>query len=62
MYNEPWDAWKETLWSYWGSILIAVYTILFGCFVFLLCAFHTYIISLNLTTYEKLKHNYDRFP
>lgn len=31
-------------------------------FVFALCGFHTYIICLGLTTQEKLKHIFDRFP
>jgi len=30
--------------------------------VFALCGFHSYIVSLNLTTQEKLKHVYDVFP
>ena len=49
------DIWKLTCQKYWGSIAIAFYALLFGVFVFGLCGFHTWIISLNLSTYEKLK-------
>ena len=55
IYDSNWGIWKLTLKSYWGSIVIALYSLLFGCFVFALCVFHTVIISENLTTYEKLK-------
>jgi hypothetical protein len=34
----------------------------FSLFVVSLCGFHTYIITISLTTQEKLKHVYDRFP
>ena len=62
IYEDNFGIWKLTLTQYWGSILIALYAILFGVFVFALCAFHTLIISQNLTTYEKLKKQYARFP
>ena len=62
IYNSNSGIWVLTLKEYWGSILIAIYTVLFGVFVFALCVFHSYITSKNLTTYEKLKHVYDRFP
>ena len=55
IYESNWQIWKLTLGSYVGSIIIAIYAILFGVFVFALTVFHTYIIVLNLTTYEKLK-------
>ena len=54
-YESNWQILKLTLSEYAGSIVIALYAILFGVFVFALTAFHTYIISENLTTYEKLK-------
>jgi len=31
-------------------------------FVLTLIGFHIYILSLNLTTQEKLNHKYDKFP
>ena len=55
VYQSNWQIWKLTLGSYAGSIIIAVYAILFGVFVFALTVFHSYIITENLTTYEKLK-------
>ena len=54
-FESNWAVLRLTLWSYWGSILIAIYAIVFGIFVFGLTGFHTLIISENLTTYEKLK-------
>ena len=62
VYQSNWQIWKLTLGSYAGSIIIAVYAILFGVFVFALTIFHSYIITENLTTYEKLKKQYVRFP
>ena len=56
------DVWKETLKEWWGSIIVAFIAVLFSIFVFALMGFHSYIISINLTTQEKLKHVYDRFP
>ena len=54
-YESNWQIWKLTLSLYAGSIVVALYAILFGVFVFALTVFHTYIITENLTTYEKLK-------
>ena len=39
-----------TLKEYWGSVVVAFIATLFSIFVFALFGFHSYIISLNLTT------------
>ena len=44
------DVWKITLKEYWGSVVVAFVAVLFSIFVFALFGFHSYIISLNLTT------------
>ena len=44
------------------SLVIALFAIVFSIFVFALTGFHTYIVSLGVTTQEKLKHVYDHFP
>ena len=61
VYKSNSGIWVLTFKEYWGSMLVALYAALFGVFVFALCVFHTVITSQNLTTYEKLKHQYDNF-
>ena len=53
---------KEVLKQFPMSLVIAVFATVFSIFVFALCGFHTYLVSLNLTTQEKLKKTYDKFP
>ena len=44
------EVWVLTFKEYWGSIVVAFVAVLFSIFVFALFGFHSYIISLNLTT------------
>jgi preprotein translocase subunit SecG len=53
---------QETITEYPMSFFIAMFAILFSVFVLTLFSFHTYILSENLTTQEKLNHKYDKFP
>ena len=41
---------RITVSSYPGSVIIAVFSLLFSCFVFPLISFHTFIIGINKTT------------
>lgn len=52
----------ETVHTFPASFVVALFAVLFSFFVFTLCGFHSFIVSINLTTQEKLSHKYDRFP
>ena len=52
----------ETLKKYWWSFIAAFIALVFSIFVFGLFGFHSYLVQNALTTQEKLKHMYDRFP
>lgn len=44
------------------SLIIALFTIVFSLFVLALFVFHSYLLCVNLTTQEKLKKTYSKFP
>ena len=50
IHPDSWDVWKVTLKEWWGSIVVAFIAVLFSIFVFALMGFHSYIISIGLTT------------
>ena len=56
------EAFRETMKSYWISLVGSFIAVVFSIFVFGLCGFHTYLVHIGLTTQEKLKHIYDKYP
>lgn len=56
------EVFGKVLSKYWISIVGAFIAILFSIFVFGLWGFHTYLVHIGLTTQEKLKHIYDKYP
>ena len=53
---------NEAAKKYPTSILVASFIVIFSIFVVTLCCFHSYLVGINQTTQEKLKHKFDGFP
>ena len=53
------DVFYEVFAKYWVSMLGSLIALVMSIFVFGLCGFHSYLVSVALTTQEKLKHTYD---
>lgn len=56
-----WQLIRWTFKDYPASVCVAIFAVLFSIFVFALCGFHSFVISQNQTTQEKLKHTFDKF-